>query len=421
MTKLQHHIDRFKQSKDGKTLASNMVYLTLLQIAGYLFPLITMPYLARVIGTVGFGKIAFASAIIAWIQTIADWGFNYTATRDVAKNRDDADKVSRIFSSVLWARCILALASLAVLVILIGVIPSFRENALIILFTFFLIPGHILYPDWFFQAVENMKYITILGVLIKFIFTLLVFLIIREADDYIYQPLIVSFGYMCSGVIALYFILIRWKVRVIRVPLRDIFATIKNSTNVFINNLMPNLYNSFSVILLGMFGTATHTGLFDAGRKLTVLSNMAMSVISRVFFPFLSRRIDKHHIYRTFSLCAASLITALLIGLAPWLIQLFFGAEFAESVLILRITAFAVLFVAMNEVYGTNYLIVRGHDRVMRNITLVSSLIGFALAFPLIHYFQHIGAALVYTTSSFLLGVLSLLYAYKYGLKKDGH
>lgn len=420
MTRIQHHIDRFKQSKDGKTLASNMVYLTLLQVAGYLFPLITMPYLARVIGTVGFGKIAFASAIITWIQTIADWGFNYTATRDVAKNRDNADKVSHIFSSVLWARCILALASLVVLIILTFVIPSFRENALIILFTFLLVPGQILYPDWFFQAVEKMKYITILGVLIKFIFTLLVFLFIREADDYIYQPLIVSFGYMCSGLIALYFILIKWKVRVIRVPLRDIFATIKSSTNVFINNLLPNLYNSFSVILLGMFGTASHTGLYDAGKKLTALSNMAMSVISRVFFPFLSRRIDKHHIYRTFSLCVASLITLLLIALAPWLIRLFFGAEFGESVLILRITAFAVLFVAMNEVYGTNYLIVKGYDRVMRNITLASSLIGFAMAFPLIYYFQHIGAAMVYTTSSFLLGVLSLLFARKYGLKKDG-
>lgn len=407
---IHHHIERFKKSKDGKTLASNMVYLTLLQVAGYLFPLITMPYLARVIGTEGFGKIAFASAIIVWIQTIADWGFNYTATRDVAKNRDNAEKVSRIFSCVLWARCLLTLFSLAVLLILIAVIPTFRENALIILFTFLLVPGQILYPDWFFQAIEQMKYITILGVLTKFIFTLFVFLFIHEPSDYIYQPLIVSFGYLCSGLIALYFILIKWKVRVIRIPIREILATIKGSTNVFINNLMPNLYNSFSVILLGMFGTASHTGLYDAGKKLTALSNMGMSVISRVFFPFLSRRIDKHDLYRTFSLCVAGFITIMLIILAPWLIRFFFGAAFLESITVLRITAFAVFFVAMNEVYGTNYLIVNGKDRIMRNITMVSSLIGFALAFPLIYYFHHIGSALVFTISSFLIGMLSYIY-----------
>jgi len=104
--------------------------------------------------------------------------------------------------------------------------------------------------------------------------------------------------------------------------------------------------------------------------------------------------------------------------LAPWLIHFFFGSEFAESITVLRITAFAVFFVAMSEVYGTNYLIVNGKDRIMRNITIVSSLVGFALAFPLIYYFHHIGSALVYTTSSFLLGTLSLIFAKRYRLDK---
>lgn len=408
---LHNQIDRLKKSNDGKTLASNMLYLTLLQIASYLFPLITMPYLARVIGAEGFGKIAFASAIIVWIQTIADWGFNYTATREVAKNRDDAQMVSLIFSRVLWARCVLALLSLIVLCALILIIPTFRENALIILFTFLLVPGHILYPEWFFQAIEKMKYITILGVLIKFIFTILVFVIIRDKSDYIYQPLIVSFGYICSGLIALYFILIKWKVKVIRIPLREILLTIKGSTNIFINNIMPNLYNSFSVILLGFFGTPTYTGFYDAGKKLIVLSNNAMTVIARAFFPFLSRRIDKHAVYRTFSLCIAGFISLFLIAFAPWIIRFFFGAEFTASITVLRITAPAIFFVTMCSVYGTNYLIVNGKDAIMRNITLVSSLTGFVIAFPLIYYYQHFGAAVVYTTSSFLLGFLSLIYA----------
>ena len=414
---LRDYIDRFKHSQEGKTLASNMLYLTLLQIAGYIFPLITMPYLARVIGTDGFGKIAFASAIIVWIQTFADWGFNYTATRDVAKNRDNTDKVSEIFSCVLWSRCILALLSLVVLCLLVFFIPVFRANALIIFFTFLLVPGQILYPEWFFQAFEKMKYITILGVFIKFVFTLLVFLIIREKEDYIYQPLIISFGYLCSGIIAMYVILGKWNIRIKPIPIREIVATISGSTNVFINNIMPNLYNSFSVVLLGFFGTPTHTGLYDAGKKFTALGNTLMTVISRTFFPFLSRRIDKHNYYRKFSLAIAATISVFFILFAPLLIRLFFSSDFIESVAILRITAPAIFFVTMCGVYGTNYLIVSGYDRIMRNITIVSSLIGFTLAFPLIYYFQHIGAAWVYTISSFMLGTLSFIYAKKKGLK----
>lgn len=415
--KIRAQIDRIKHSKDGRAIASNMVYLSLLQIAGYIFPLITMPYLARVIGADGFGKIAFAAAIITWIQTIADWGFNYTATRDVAKNRDNEEIVSNIFSRVLWARCVLALFSLIILIGLILFIPTFRENSKIILFTFLIVPGQILYPEWFFQAIEKMKYITILGVMTRFIFTLLVFVFIREKEDYIYQPLITSFGYVCSGIIALYFILIRWHIKVKFIPIQDVFKTIKNSTNVFINNLMPNLYNSFSVILLGFFGTPTHTGLYDAGKKLTALSNTAMTVVSRAFFPFLSRRIDKHNLYQIFSLSIAATFTLILLIFAPWLIKFFFGNDFSESILVLRITAPAIFFVNMCSVYGTNYLIVNGYDRIMRNITLVSSIIGFAIAFPLIFCFKYIGAAIVYTTASFILGTLSLIYAKKKGLK----
>ena len=111
MIRLKELIFRLQKSKEGKTVVSNFGYLSLLQIAGYIFPLITMPYLARVIGASGFGKIAFASAIILWIQTIADWGFNFTATRDVAQNRDNKKKVSEIFSNVLWARCLLTFIS----------------------------------------------------------------------------------------------------------------------------------------------------------------------------------------------------------------------------------------------------------------------------------------------------------------------
>ena len=158
---LKQQINKIKTSKDGRTLLANFGYLSLLQVAGYVFPLITMPYLARVIGAEGFGKIAFASAVIVWVQTIADWGFNFTATRDVAQSRDNKDNVSKIFSNVLWARCLLTLFSGVILFIFVAFVPYFKENVVVILATFLMVPGHVLFPDWFFQAIERMKYTTI--------------------------------------------------------------------------------------------------------------------------------------------------------------------------------------------------------------------------------------------------------------------
>ena len=107
------------KNEEGRVITTNFSYLFLLQIASYLFPLVTMPYLARVIGAEGFGHIAIASAVIMWIQTISDWGFNYTATRDVAKNRENKDIVSHILSNVIWAKFILLFLSFVILLLFV--------------------------------------------------------------------------------------------------------------------------------------------------------------------------------------------------------------------------------------------------------------------------------------------------------------
>ena len=107
MRKLKSLFMRILRSKDGKVLASNFAYLSLLQIASYIFPLISIPYLARVLGVDGLGKISFAAAIIIWIQTIADWGFDMTGARNVAQTRDDRKEVSKIFSDIFWSRIFL--------------------------------------------------------------------------------------------------------------------------------------------------------------------------------------------------------------------------------------------------------------------------------------------------------------------------
>ena len=142
MSKLIDKISSIRKNKEAKTIASNFMWLSALQVAGYVFPLITMPYLARVIGVDGYGKIAFAAAIMLWIQIFSEWGFNQSATRDVAQNRDNPKIVSEIFSNVLWARLLLMIVSFVVVLILIATIPQFRAEWDIILVTFLYIPGN---------------------------------------------------------------------------------------------------------------------------------------------------------------------------------------------------------------------------------------------------------------------------------------
>lgn len=407
------------ESKDGKVLVRNFLYLSLLQIASYVFPIITMPYLARVIGLAGFGKLAFASAVMVWIQTIADWGFNFTATRDVAQNRNNIQKVSEIFSSVLWARCVLMLISFLFLFLLIGVVPKFRVNADVLLASSFMVLGHILFPEWFFQAMERMKYITILNLLSKLLFTVAVFYFIKEKDDYILQPIFTSLGYVVSGIIAFYYILVKWKIRLLMPSLAGIVGAIRKSADVFLNNLMPNLYNSFSIVLLGVWGGDISTGILDAGTKFVNIAQQFMQVLSRAFFPFLSRKLDKHYIYARINMAMSLLMSALLFLSAPLIIRLFFTEDFLDSVMVLRIMSLSIFFMALSNIYGTNYMIIAGYECQLRKITTAVSVAGFALSFPLIYLWGYIGAAMTITFTRGLLGISILVKSKRLKLKNN--
>lgn len=405
---------QINKSKDGKTVFANFGYLSLLQVAGYVFPLISMPYLARVIGADGFGKIAFASAIVVWIQTISDWGFNLTATRDVAQNRDDKELVSRIISNVLWARSILTLLSGIILLAVVLLVPYLRENADIILVTFLLVPGYILFPEWFFQAIEKMKYTTFFNLFLKLVFTVAVFVFIHKREDYLIQPLLTTIGYLLCGFGALYLIFKKWGYTLYKPQWSEIFKTIRNSTDVFINNLMPNLYNSFSVMLLGFFGGSTANGIYDGGNRFPIIFYQFQSVLSRAFYPFLSRRPDKHSFYAKLNIVSALIGAVFLILLSPLVIKIMLGDEFEKSVVVMQILSFSVVFLAMDYTYGTNFLIINHKEKPLRNLTFVSSIIGMSVAIPLVYYFSYMGAAITVLLCRGMLGVGSYILAQKY-------
>jgi PST family polysaccharide transporter len=180
--------------------------------------------------------------------------------------------------------------------------------------------------------------------------------------------------------------------------------TIKCSADVFINNIAPNLYNSFSVVLLGFVGGSASNGIFDAGTKFSNIIRQFLTTISRVFFPFLSRKIGGHNLYLRINLIVSCVSVVFLLLFAPAIIKLFFVEEFYDAILILQISSVSLIFLALSDAYGLNYLIINGHTKRLRNITLCISVFGFFLAFPMIMKFDHVGAALTITLVRILLG-----------------
>ncbi len=391
---------------ESRVLVSNFLALTLLQIAGYVFPLLTVPYLAHVIGVVHYGEIAFAMAIMVYFQTFVDYGFVFSAVRDIARIKSDIRQVSEIYSRVMWARWLLVICAFILLLILILVVPKFAEMKWVLLTSFLLVIGHAMFPDWMFQALERMKYITIFNVMVKLFFTVAVFVFISKPEDYLLQPLFTSLGYIISGCGAMWLIR-KWKIELKRPRFKEIFGGIKDNFDLFINQLVPNLYNSASILLLGFFHGDAANGVYDAANRFNLAGGSLFSIISRTFYPFLSRRMDKHLFFQRLNLISAIAVAAALFIFAPLIIHVLFPKDFDGAINVLRILSVSLVFLALINIYGTNYLILKGYEKRMRQITLYSSIIGMLIGIPAVYYFSYIGVAVTVALSRGLMGIWS--------------
>ena len=410
---LKNKYRRIRESKDGMVLVQNFAYLTILQVIGYIFPLITIPYLASVIGVEGYGKIAFASSVVVYFQTIVKWGFSYTAVRDIAKNKDNIELVSSIFSTVFFAKLFLSIVSTIIFAILIYTIPFFKSYEIVLWFTYFIVIGDLFFPDWFFQAMEEMKYITIMNFCSKLLFTILVFVVITEKNDYVYEPLLVTCGMVVSGLFSFIYGIKRYHVRFKIPPFKDIKNTINGSFNVFLSTFIPNMYSNFTVIMLGIFGGETATGLFSSGKKFSDLCDQFSNILSRTFFPFLARKINKHSLYVKISGSLSILMGLFLFLFSDLLIDLFYTEEFEEAALVLKIMSISPFFMFLINTYGTNYLILKGKDNMVKNIVMFSSFVGLIISCYCVINYSYIGAAITILIARMLMGVLDWMFARK--------
>ncbi len=408
-------LSKITKSQSVRKLLGNFTYLTILQFAGYIFPLITIPYLARVIGVDGFGRIAFAAGIVLWVQTIVDWGFSYTATREVARQQDNKIELSRILSNVLCAKFVLMLVSFVLFFACILFVPSLWRDKWLYFFAFLLVPGHIIFPEWFFQGLERMKYITILNLLSKTLFTLLVFVVVKEKSDYIFQPLLTSLGYLLAGAIALTTIIVKWHIPLVIPQMNSVISTIKGSADMFINQIFPNLYNSVGIVLLGTFHGSVANGILNAAWKFVNIAISLFTNISKAFFPYLAKGLKNHKTFAKVTITSAMLFAFCIFLSAPLLIELFYTDEFTSAISVLRIFSFAIVFHVVSNVFGINYMVLEGYEAKLKKFTMVSSVLAFLLSVPMIYSFSYIGMAVSFLFGRFLMALFTSVFVIRYG------
>lgn len=397
-------VKKILQNEAYKRITTNILSLFSLQGFTYVLPLITFPYLTRVLGPERFGLIAFAQAFVTYFQMITAYGFDLSATREISINRDDEVQLSKIFSSVMSTKFLLMILSFISLSLIISAIDTFRVNWILYFFTFGLVIGNFLMPSWFFLGIEKMKYISILNIVTNLIFTVSIFIFIRGSADYIYVPLINSIGSIIIGIIGVRIVLKDFKIKFQIPSTEDIINQLKRGGHIFISTVAISFYTTTNIFVLGIFASNAVVGYYSAADKIIYVAIRLLGPVSQSLYPHISsiavkskedanNFIKKIIVYIGSFTFIISIITFFAAGL---ILNILAGSQYESSIIILRILSFLPFIVGLSNVFGVLFLIALGYAKRVSRVQLIVGVCYPLLLVPMTYYLKDIGTALSY-------------------------
>lgn len=294
--------------KKNKTLIHNYSYLSILQIFNLVLPLITYPYLIRILGTDLYGLIVFAMAISFFLSIIIEFGFSIIGTKEISINRDNNQKLSEIVSSIIIIKLVLGLFSFILLYLIVFNIPSFSEHKLLYLFSFIICFNEIFFSQWFFQGVEEMKYITIISVISRLCFVFLILLLVKSKSDYLLVPVLHGFGAVVNSVISLYVIFGVKKIKFILPDKKNLIFYFKKAAPLFFGRLTSKIKDQSNVILIGSSIGMIQVAYYDLVMKLINIANSFIESITVTIFPKISHSGSSEMTRKFFVLTLSSVI-----------------------------------------------------------------------------------------------------------------
>jgi len=351
---------------NNKKIIENFSYLSLMQMVILLFPFMTYPYLLRVLGFNIYGTIIFAQTIAINIAIIINFGFNISGTKDIACNRENLSELSKIVSSIFSIKMILWLGCLIIYFILIYFVPFLRKDWLLYVISFFLTFNELLFPSWFFQGIEKMKYITFINIGVRLLFVIAIFVFVKDKTDFLIVPILNALGALLSGLIALYVVFVKEKIRFIRQPYLTLRYFFIDSFPLFISSLSVQVYVNINKILVGAFLGMTDVAIYDLGEKITHIIKIPIRMISQATFPKISREKNIAFVNKVMFI-TVSLISFLYMFLyfnSERIVLLLSGEENIQAVQILRILSFSAIISCFNLFLGGNRLVPFGYKKL---------------------------------------------------------
>ncbi|MCK9604552.1 MAG: flippase [Candidatus Omnitrophica bacterium] len=402
--------------REREVVMKNAVSLSTLQAITYLLPIIIIPYLFRAIGAEKFGLIAFAQAFVQYFMILTDYGFSISATKEISLCRNEHAKVCRAFSSVMIVKVALAILSLIVLGMIVYFIPRFRNDWLVYILSFGMVIGNTIFPVWFFQGTEKMKYITNLNIIGGVAYALFIFLFVKGPQDYLMVPLINSSVFLITGLLGLYIVFWRFRVSFKFEGYKNVRQQLKAGWDIFISIAAINAYTNTRVFILGLLTNNNITGFYSIAEKIAnACQTFPLDSFSRAVFPRLSKIFQKNKLkalkimqrLQQITIIISLICLPLIFIFAHLIVRVVCGGDYQETVFSLRLLLVSVLFIASNA-FRVQFLLVCGKTHIYARIHVIMAMIGLPLIFLLTYSFSYAGAAAA--TIAIEAGIFTITY-----------
>ncbi len=371
---IKDYIDKYK-SDTAKTLLGNFTYLSILEVIAILFPLLTYPYLIRVIGAEKYGIIVFSQAVMAYVIIVINFGFNVSATRRVSENRDSIVKLRQIYSSITYLKLFIFIISLIVLLAILYIF-EFKYVEVIFLLVGLCIQ-EIFFPSWFFQGMEKMKYITIISFLSRLTFLLLIFVMVHNQSDYLIVPILYSLGGFITAIASIYILYRYFGIFYVRVTKDQMIVDIKESLPFFASRISTVVMERSNVVVLGSFFSYEMVAVYDLCSKVVSIMMTPYQLIAQVIYPNVAKSKNMNIVRKAIKpILGSSILFSLIIcAIAYYVVLLLGGEKMLDSVSILRLMVWYVPIVGMSSLFGASTLVVNNHSLEYNKSVIVSLIV----------------------------------------------
>lgn len=403
-----------------KSIKVNYFYNIILTLSNLLFPMLTFPFVARIIGPEGLGKVGFAANLAAYFITFAQVGIPVYGIREISKNRDNEEKRSKVFSELLIINAITVLIAFTIYGILFIFNSKMQSDQVLYFVAGITIFISMFSIDWVYSGLEEYKYIAIRSLLVRTIVVALIFSFIREKDDYLVYAIITAVGVIINNILNL--IAAKGKVKLTFKNL-NILRHRKALFALTSASIIGSIYTYMDVMLLGVIGSDIHVGYYTTSKKITGLAVAIIGSLGTVLIPRLSFYVDKkmnkeytYLIQRSlnfiFFLAFPAIVYILI--MAEEILLFFGGPEFIEAQMSLRLISLQLLFTSLATFFGFQVIIPHNDEKSIVKANLFGAISNIIINIIFIRYFYHNTASFAIMFSEMIVTVSLIILSKNY-------